>query len=330
MRYHAGALNAPGDFPLIDRRQLGLAYLGLTLSALFWAGNAVLARASVGLIAPFALSFWRWVLALLILLPFALPHLRREWRIALSHWQQLAALAALSVGTYNTLLYLAAQSTTAVNITLVSATMPVAIALMARLLLGQTLNGRQWLGIAIAVAGVAIIVGRSQPSTATGINPGDLLMVIAVLVWGLYSVLLRRRPLQLHPLTVLLFLIAFGLPVILPFYLWELGSDGDVTLTAATVSIFLFMAVFPSVLAYLFWNHGVAVAGPSQAGMFVYLIPLFTALLAGFFLGERLQAHHALGAGLILAGLYLSTRTRPASSAALPARSPRQGRGAPS
>src|SRR5690606_324423 len=195
---------------------------------------------------------------------------------------------------------------------------------------GQTLNGRQWLGIAIAVAGVAIIVGRSQPSAAAGINPGDLLMVIAVLVWGLYSVLLRRRPLQLHPLTVLLFLIAFGLPVILPFYLWELRAGGGVTLSTATAAIFLFMAVFPSVLAYLFWNHGVAVAGPSQAGMFVYLIPLFTALLAGFFLGERLQAHHALGAGLILAGLYLSTRTRPASSAALPARSPRQGRGAPS
>lgn len=295
-----------------DRRQVGLAYLGLTMSALFWAGNAIVARGSADTIPPLSLSFWRWMIALVVLLPFALPHLRREWRIALRHWGQLASLAALSVGAYNTLLYLAAQSTTAVNITLVSATMPVAIALMAGLVLSQRLSATQWLGIGVALAGVTTIVLLSPTlAGSAGANPGDLIMVGAVLVWGLYSVLLRWRPVPLHPLTLLTFLILFGLPVILPFYLWELAVKGPAPLTATTAPVFVFVGLFPSVLAYLFWNHGVAVAGPSRAGMFIYLIPMFTALMAGTLLGERLYQHHAVGAVLILIGLYLSTRTRP-------------------
>ncbi|HEX5515082.1 MAG TPA: DMT family transporter [Gammaproteobacteria bacterium] len=297
---------------MTERRGLGLAYLGLAFASLFWAGNAVVARGTVGMIPPLAMSFWRWVIALLVLLPFALPHLRREWRVAVIHWPQLLALAVLSVGTYNTLLYLAAQSTTAVNITLISATMPVVIALTARLLLGQRLEGLQWGGIALALCGVAIIVllGTSN-AVAGGINRGDLIIMIAVLVWGLYSVLLRWRPLPLHPLTVLLLLVALGLPVIFPFYLWELAAGSELHLTAQTVPALLYVGVFPSLLAYLFWNHGVSIAGPNRAGMFIYLIPMFTVLMAGALLGEKLYERHALGAGLILLGLYLSTRIRP-------------------
>lgn len=295
---------------MITRQSLGLAYLGLALSALFWAGNAVFARASVGLIPPFALSFWRWALALLFLMPFALPHVRREWRLVATHWRQLLLLALLSIGSYNTLLYLAAQTTTAVNITLVSATMPIAIVLMARVLLGQRLNVWQWAGILVALCGMAAIVflGAPQAAVSARLNPGDVIMVLAVLIWGLYSVMLRRKPLALHPLTILMALIAFGLPVILPFYVWELATQGPFALTSATVPIILYTAIFPSLLAYLFWNHGVAVAGPGQAGMFIYLVPVFTALVAGAALGERLQAHHLTGGALILGGLYLSTR----------------------
>lgn len=295
---------------MITRQSLGLAYLGLALSALFWAGNAVFARASVGLIPPFALSFWRWSLALLFLLPFALPHVRREWRLAAAHWRQLLWLALLSIGSYNTLLYLAAQSTTAVNITLVSATMPIAIVLMARVLLGQRLHAWQWAGILVALCGMAAIVllGAPQAAMPAQLNPGDIIMVLAVLIWGLYSVLLRRKPLALHPLTILLSLIVLGLPAILPFYVWELATQGPFALTSATASIILYTAIFPSLLAYLFWNHGVAVVGPSQSGMFIYLVPVFTALVAGAALGEHVQAHHLIGGALILTGLYLSTR----------------------
>lgn len=295
---------------MTTRQKLGLAYIGLAFSAFFWAGNAVFARASVGLIPPFTLSFWRWCLAFVFLLPFALPHLRQDWSQVTKAWRQLLLLALLSIGSYNTLLYLAAQTTTAVNITLVSATMPIVIVLMARLLLGQRLNSWQWAGIAVALCGMLAIVFLSAPEAvaATKLNQGDIIMVVAVLVWGLYSVLLRRRPLTMHPLTILIALIALGLPIILPFYLWELTTQGTFQITASSAFIILYTAIFPSLLAYLFWNHGVTVVGPSQSGMFIYLVPIFTALVAGALLGEQVQKHHLIGGVLILVGLYLSTR----------------------
>lgn len=293
-----------------ERKGQGLAYAGLTAAALFWAGNAVVARGTVGIIPPLAMSFWRWVIALLILLPFAWPHLRREWRVAVSRWQHLLGLAILSVASYNTLLYLAAQTTTAVNITLISATMPVIIALMARLLLGSRLQWLQWAGILLALSGVAIIVLLGTSPSAAVINRGDLIIIAAVLSWGLYSVLLRWRPLPLHQLTVLLALIILGLPFILPFYLWELSTQGGITLSSEALLNLFYIGLFPSVLAYLFWNYGVSSVGPSRAGMFIYLVPIFTAAVAWFVLGERLYGRHALGAVLILAGLYFSTRSR--------------------
>lgn len=292
-----------------ERKRIGLAYAGLAAAALFWAGNAVVARGTVGLIPPLAMSFWRWVIALLILLPFALPHLLREWPVVVSRWRHLVGLSILSVGTYNTLLYLAAQTTTAVNITLISATMPVMIALMARLLLGSRLQWLQWAGILLALVGVAVIVFLgAAPGTAT-INQGDLIIIAAVLTWGLYSVLLRWRPLPLHQLTVLLVLVVVGLPCILPFYLWELSVRGGMALTGDIGLTLFYIGLFPSVLAYLFWNYGVSSVGPSRAGMFIYLVPIFTAVVAWFMLGERLQGRHALGAVLILVGLFFSTRS---------------------
>ncbi len=291
-----------------ERRGPGLAYAGLAAAAFFWAGNAVVARDAVGHIPPLAMSFWRWVIALLVLLPFALPHLRREWATVRANWRHLLGLSILSVAAYNTLLYLAAQTTTAVNITLISATMPIMIALMARLVLGSRLQWAQWGGIVLALSGVAIIVLLGGGTG--GVNPGDLIILLAVVSWGVYSVLLRWRPLPLHQLTVLLVLIMLGLPCILPFYLWELGVRGGLTLDADALLAMCYVGLFPSVLSYLFWNYGVSTVGPNRAGMFIYLVPVFTAVMAWVLLDERLYPRHALGAALILIGLYLSTRAR--------------------
>lgn len=300
---------------MAKRQSQGLAYAGLTAAALFWAGNAVVARGYAGTIPPLAMSFWRWVIALLVLLPFAWPHVVREWRIVTERWQHLVGLAMLSTATYNSLLYLAAQTTTAVNITLISATMPVMIALMARLILGSRLRWVQWAGIVLALTGVAVIVLLGATPGALGINTGDLVVFFAVLSWGVYSVLLRWRPLPAHQLTILFWLILLGLPFILPFYLWELSVQGGMTLNADTIPALMYVGVFPSVLSYLFWNYGISSVGPNRAGMFIYLVPIFTAIVAWFMLGERLHGRHAVGAVLILLGLYLSTRTRQRPSA---------------
>jgi drug/metabolite transporter (DMT)-like permease len=286
------------------------AYAGLTLTALFWAGNAVLARGVVGDIPPVALSFWRWVLALVVLLPFGLPSLYRQRRILRRHWRRMLLLAALSVGVFNTLLYLAALTTTAVNIALINANLPVVVALLAWLILGMPIRGAQGIGIGLALGGMLVIVTRAAPGNLVDLafRPGDLIMLAAVLSWSLYTVLMRRDPIPLNPLGFLTAQILFGLPVILPFYLLELALAGGFTPQWHHLPAIGYVAVFAGILAFTFWNYGTRRVGPPRAAMFMYLIPVFAALLAWLLLGERLEAYHAAGGLLILAGLWLATR----------------------
>jgi len=287
-----------------------LAFTGLTLTALFWAGNAVVARAVANDIPAFALSFWRWIIALVLILPFGLPHLRGKAEVVRANWPWLLLLAALSVGGYNTLLYVAAHSTTAINISLVSASIPVLIAALAWLILGERTSPIQSLGIVIALAGVLVIVcgGDWRVLTALDFRAGDLLMVLAVTIWGLYTVLLRQRPLPLHPLGLMTVLIGGGLLVILPFYAWELLFGTGDWLRPRLLPALAYVGIFPSLLSYLLWNHGVATIGPNRAAIFIYLMPVFTAGLAFAFLDESLRGFHAVGGLLILVGLYLASR----------------------
>ncbi|MEX0732731.1 MAG: DMT family transporter [Aquisalimonadaceae bacterium] len=284
------------------------ACIALIFTALFWAGNAVVARAVADIIPPMALSFWRWVLAFLILLPFALPHLRDAWPTVRRHWRLLTVLAFLSAGIFNTLLYLAAQTTTAVNMTLVNSTMPIFIGIIAYFINDARLTNRQILGICMALLGTLVIISRGSLGVllSIGVNPGDLLMVIAVSCWGLYSVLLKRMDIKIHPVVLLTVLIGLALPMIFVVYLAELALDYHFKPNMHAILAITYVGLFPSVLSYLGWNYGVAVIGPARSSMFVYLVPVFGAGLALLFLGEQLHAYHAGGAILILIGLYLA------------------------
>lgn len=297
-----------------QRREL-LACGALVAAVLFWAGNAVLGRGVVGEIPPVALSFWRWVAALALLLPLSWRHLRSSLPAIRQHLGLLTVLGVLSAGLFNTLLYGAAVTTSAINITLINASMPIVIALTAWLTATETLTRRQALGLGIALPGVIVVVaqGSLERLAALSLAPGDLLMVLAITSWAIYSVLLRRHPLGLHPLVLLTALVSLALPFILACYLAELALGITYTPQAGHIPALLYVAVFPSILSYLGWNYGVQVIGPGRAGMFMYLMPLFAAALALPLLGERLHGYHGVGAVLILLGLYLATlgaRTR--------------------
>lgn len=302
-------LPASGFTMETTRKRELLACVALSFTSLFWAGNAVVARAVSVDVPPMALSFWRWVVAFLVLLPFAWPHLRVALPIARRHWRLMTLLAFLSAGIFNTLLYLAAQVTTAVNITLVNSTMPIFIAIIAFLMTGARLSRPQVLGIGTALAGTLVIIGRGSLDVllSIGINPGDLLMVVAVACWGVYSVLLKRMNVNIHPLALITVIIGLALPMVFVFYLGELGLGYRMDVGIEALMAIAYVGIFPSVLSYMGWNHGVAVLGPSRASMFVYLIPVLGAILALVFLGERLHGYHWAGALLILLGLYLAS-----------------------
>ncbi|MFL1456672.1 DMT family transporter [Marinobacter sp. GN3S48] len=297
-------------------KPIWLAYVGLVLTPLFWAGNAVVAKGAIESIPPLSMSFWRWVIALAVILPFGLPGVLRHRQVIRQYLGSMLALATFSVAAFNSLLYYAAITTSATNIALINATIPIFIALLAWLLLGDRTRPVQLLGILLAVLGILTVVARGQLSVLTKLEaqPGDLIMVAAVFSWGLFSVLLRRQAVPLPALAFLTTQIALGTLVILPFYLVELiFFKGGFEVGRATITPLLYFAFFPGILAYAFWNHGVHRVGPARAAMFMYLTPVFASILAGVFLGERLGLFHIIGGLLILAGLFLATRKVPAN-----------------
>ncbi|OAN43039.1 hypothetical protein A6A04_10115 [Paramagnetospirillum marisnigri] len=287
-------------------------HLLLALTIVFWAGNALVGRATVGQVPPIALSFWRWAIALLIILPFTARDMIRVAPLIRARWQVVTVMAVASVTAYNTLLYLALQTTTAINATLVATSMPVMLLILSRVWLKTPIRLAQGLGIALSLAGVLFIIGRGDPARLMGLGlaAGDLLMLAAVLSWTIYSAMLRRYPLDVPGQTLLAVLIAIGTVFILPLYLWEIASGVTMEVTWTAATAILYTAVFPSLLAYTFWNKGVAALGAAVAGQYTYLMPLFTAVLAVALLGESFHWFHGLGGVMIFGGLWLATRQK--------------------
>ena len=288
-----------------------LPHLLLVLTTLFWSGNFVVARAVHLSIPPLSLSFSRWLLALLILLPWVWKPLRQDWPIIRRHWSLLLLLALLSVVSFNTCVYFGLQHTSATNGTLLQAVIPVAVMGLSALLLSVRIQAQQWLGVAISILGVAWVVSRGQPVALFGLtfNQGDLWILAAVLSWALYTVALKWRPDGLSDRGLLGTTVVLGVLMLLPLYLWELQRLGPIALSTQNLLALGYVAMFPSVLAYFFWNYGVARLGAAQAGLFIYLMPLFGMGLAILFLGERPQLYHLLGLVLVIGGIGLASRS---------------------
>lgn len=305
----AGISNPP------PRPANALPYLLLTLATLFWAGNAVMARALHHLLPPAAMAFWRWMLALLLLFPFVMRPMVQQRALLRANWARLALLGVLGVGCYSTFLYAALQTTTATNGVLISSITPLLIVLIGRTLFGVRMRSRQQIGILLSLAGVIGIVSRGDLSVLRQLdfNHGDLLLVGAACTWAFYTVFLRWRPDGIDTLAFLGATMIGGIALLmLPLYLIELaGGRGGAVWNAATGAGMLFFALFPSILSYLFWNRGVRQVGANRAGLFLYLVPVFGVVLAITFLGERLHLFHIAGAALIFTGIAISTAGAP-------------------
>jgi len=285
-------------------------YLLLVLTTLFWSGNFIVGRAVHGTVPPVALAFGRWAGAFLVVIGIAWPRLRRDWPMLLRHWPMLLLLAATGIAAFNTFVYIGLGSTTALNGLLMQSTMPAAILLCSLLLFGERPGVMQVLGIAVSFAGVVVIITRGE-ACALGritLNVGDLWMFAAVLAYALYSVLLRRRP-PVHPLSLLAAIFALGAAMLVPFLAWESATAAP-HLDRPTVLAVLYVAIFPSVIAYFCWNRGVELVGANRAGQLVHLMPVFGSALAILVLGEAFHGFHAAGAALIFAGIVLASRTR--------------------
>ncbi len=289
------------------------AALLLAAASLLWSGNFVIGRAVAGRVPPVALAFWRWAVALAVLLPFtwrairdAAPVLRRSWKI-------LVPLGILGVGNFNLLVYVGLTGTTATNALLLNSACPAFIlAISFAAGLGRP-TARQLAGIALSLAGVVAIVTRGAPSAALSVAfaRGDLWVLAAVLSWAAYTILLARRPAGVEPLALLAVLVAIGVAWIAPFYAVELARGARLRLDAVSAAAIGYVALFASIAAYALWNAGVAAIGASRAGVFLHLMPAFGSVLAAALLGESFRPFHAAGIALILAGVTLAGAVRP-------------------
>lgn len=284
-------------------------YLLLILTTLFWSGNFVLSRGMHTEIPPFALSFWRWALALLILSCFGLRHLLVQRKLVFSHRIFIIIQGIVGVAGFNTFIYMAIQTTTAINAVLVNSCIPVIIVLISWAMYNDRLNLRQCLGVATSLSGVLLIISRGELSTLLQLqfNRGDILVFIAAILWAFYSANLKKYPKGLHPLAYQMGIVLVGLTILLPLYLFEISTGKIMTLSTGSIVTIIYVALFASVLAFIFWNRAVTILGANIAGPFIHLMPVFSTILAVLFLGETLTQNHIMAILLIFAGILMTT-----------------------
>ena len=286
------------------------AFTFLALANLFWAGNWVLGRALRDAFDPISLNFYRWAIAVVVLAPFALPGLAAKREVIRRHAGILALLALLSVSIFQSLVYLGLQSTTAVNAVLINCSGPLFILLSAWLIDGERATLRQLAGFLVSVAGILVILSRGEPAALLQLElrSGDAWIVLALAIWGVYSVLLKRRPAELGGVHFLFVLSAAGVLFLAPAFAFQVLQAPPRLPTMPEALAVLYVGLAASVGAFLFWNRGVAVVGANAAGFTLYLLPTFGTLLAIVFLGETFGAFHALGIATIVAGVIVATR----------------------
>ena len=284
-------------------------YLLLLLTALFWGGNAVAGKAAVGVVPPMALTFLRWAIAGTVLLVVAREPLKRDWAAVRPRLVWFFAMGALGFAGFNILLYSSLYFTSAINVTLEQSAMPMIIVLLNFLAYREKISPAMGLGVVASLTGVAVIASHGDLAglLRLNVNFGDALMLVAVVLYSGYSVALKAKP-QIHWLSFLAVLSLSAAAASLPFLGYELYHGRMPVLSPLGLSLILYVALFPSFFAQLFYARGVELIGPNRAGLFINLVPVFGSLLAIALIGERIAGYHLVGYGLVVAGILVANR----------------------
>lgn len=286
-------------------------YILLILAPLIWGGNALVGKLAVGEIAPMTLVLLRWVGALLVLMPFALPHVVKDWQKIKPALGWFVVYGGVGFALFNLLFYVAAHDTSAVNIALIQATIPMLILLINRLFFRQYLIFPQVIGLLMTLLGVLFIVsgGQWQVLKNLQLNHGDMLMLLAALCYAVYSITLRYKP-AVSWLSFIFVAGVFALLLVLPFAVFEIinAEQAVLNFNAKVALLLLYVAIFPSIVAQIAYAKGVSLIGANRAGVAINLVPVFGALMAVVFLGEAFRWFHLAGLLLVMGGIVLSER----------------------
>jgi len=310
------ASDQPSEAAIAARWLADQPYLLLSVTALCWAGNAIVGRHAAGHIPPVTLSFLRWGLAFLIILPIAWKHLKQDWMTIRADLGTMVFLSLTGIAAFNTLQYWALEHTQALNTLLLQSAGPLFVAVWSLILLGVRLTPAQAVGVMLSLSGVLVILLRGDVTALRSIafNKGDIIFTVALAIFGLYSVMSLKRP-KIHGLSFVAFTFGCGAACLVPLWIFELLTRPAMRLDGANLLSLFYVAVFPSTLAYLCFNRGVQLIGANRAAPFFHVVPVFGSVMAIVFLGERPQLFHLVGFALVLTGVFVASRKPSITSA---------------
>ncbi len=285
----------------------GQPYLLLFLATLFWAGNAIGGKLAVGHISPFFLTSLRWLIASIVVVPIAYKYLRNDWALIRGRLIFLFALGTIGFSLFNNLMYSALQTTTAMNATIIQAALPASIFLLNFVFYKMNATKYQLIGFPITVVGVVAIVSQGQWQVLSQLRfvVGDILMLLAITCYGLYSVMLNNKP-KIHWLSLISVLSLSALLASTPFAIVELFNGQLIVPDLLGWLVALYAALLSSVLAQVFWIRGIELIGSNAASLFINLVPVLGTVLAVILLGETPHWYHLLGLALIVGGILLA------------------------
>lgn len=282
-------------------------YLCAIAATIFWSGNFTVARGVTENIPPVTLAFWRWTTAVLILAPFALKSLIKDWAVIQSNIFYLIVTSVLGVSLFNTLIYIAGHSTTAMNMSLIAITFPVFVIVFSKLIYKEAITLNKGIGIFLVITGVLTLMTKADISIIKNISftAGDLWMLLAAITFSIYSILLKHKPTGLGTRSFQLSTFSIGLLILTPFYIWE-SSTTSFKIQSINQTIFysiLYLGLFASLFSYVLWGKAIEFIGPTKSSMIYYTLPIFSGISAYIFLGEVLENIHMISMLLILAGV---------------------------
>ena len=285
-------------------------YLFAIGATIFWSGNFIVARELNQTVPPVSLAFWRWFVAVAVLFPFTFRALIAERASLRENLPYLCITSFLGVTVFNTLLYFGGQTTSAINLSLISITSPIFIVIFARMFLGELLTLYKGAGILLVATGVVLLITRGTPTNLLSLSfaIGDLWMLIGAIVFAVYSILIIRKPKNLNIWVFQSSTFILGLAFLLPFFVWEYLFVAVAVFDARAVYSILYLGVFASLFSFVLWNQAILMVGASKAGMIYYTLPVFSGILAWFFLDEDIGILHLTSGLLIVSGILTANK----------------------
>ena len=282
-------------------------YLSAIAAVLFWSGNFTIARGVIENIPPISLAYWRWTTAIIVLAPFAIKPLISDWATIKKHYLYLSITSILGVSLFNTLIYIAGHSTSAINMSLIVITFPIFVIVISRIIFNEIITLNKSAGILLVISGVIILITKGDLSMLKTISfvAGDLWMLLAAISFALYSILIKHKPANLGTRSFQLSTFIIGLLFLTPFYIWE-SANTNFQIQEINKNIFLsilYLGLFASLFSYILWGKAVEILGSTKPAMIYYTLPIFSGVVAYLILGEKIENIHLLSMLLILIGV---------------------------